>query len=116
MLVSLAQRSPDFWSWRGGVFWFTRESASIKTENISSSQHTLLKSVPKEIGGLPLEEILRLIKQIEAEGKEAPLWQHYTTVWLHLINNALAVPKIANSRLKHIKRLLRCKKLLEVKG
>ncbi|GAX40934.1 putative TPR domain protein [Tolypothrix sp. NIES-4075] len=73
MLVSLAQRSPDFWSWRGGVFWFTRESTSIKTENISSSQHTLLKSVPKEIGGLPLEEILRLISQIEAEGKEAPL-------------------------------------------
>ncbi len=73
MLVSLAQRSPDFWSWRGGVFWFTRESASIKTENISLSQYTLLKSVPKEIGGLPLEEILRLIKQIEAEGKEAPL-------------------------------------------
>jgi tetratricopeptide (TPR) repeat protein len=74
MLVSLAQRSPDFWSWRGGVFWFTRESASIKTANLSlSQQHTLLKSVPKEIGGLPLEEILRLIKEIEAEGKEAPL-------------------------------------------
>jgi tetratricopeptide (TPR) repeat protein len=32
-----------------------------------------LKSVPKEIGGLPLEEILRLIKEIEAGGKDAPL-------------------------------------------
>ncbi|MGI2909066.1 tetratricopeptide repeat protein, partial [Tolypothrix sp. VBCCA 56010] len=74
MLVSLAQRSPDFWSWRGGVFWFTRESASIDRRNISELQSlSVSKTIPKEIGGLPLEEILRLISQIEAEGKEAPL-------------------------------------------
>ncbi|MGH8002554.1 MAG: hypothetical protein ACREPR_24765 [Brasilonema sp.] len=29
ILVRLAERAPDFWSWRGGVFWFSRESTRV---------------------------------------------------------------------------------------
>ena len=72
VLVRLAEKAPDFWSWRGGVFWFTRESTPVEIANISVS-NPISRTAPKEIGGLPLEEILRLIEQIEAEEKEAPL-------------------------------------------
>ena len=72
ILVRLAERAPDFWSWRGGVFWFTRESTTVERENISVSR-TLSTTTPKQTGGLPLEEILRLIEQIEAQGKESPI-------------------------------------------
>ena len=72
VLVRLAEKAPDFWSWRGGVFWFTRESTPVEIANISVS-NPISRIAPKEIGGLPLSEILRLIEQIEAEEKEAPL-------------------------------------------
>ncbi|WP_017316750.1 tetratricopeptide repeat protein [Mastigocladopsis repens] len=72
ILVRLAERAPDFWSWRGGVFWFTRESTTVERENFSVSR-TLSTTAPKQTVGLPLEEILRLIEQIEAQGKESPI-------------------------------------------
>ncbi|MCC2692614.1 tetratricopeptide repeat protein [Nodularia sp. LEGE 04288] len=72
VLIRLAERAPDFWSWRGGVFCFTRESVTVESRGISESNH-IFQSAPEDIGGLPLEEILQLIAQIEAEGKEAPL-------------------------------------------
>ncbi|KAB8318123.1 tetratricopeptide repeat protein, partial [Tolypothrix campylonemoides VB511288] len=72
ILVRLAERAPDFWSWRGGVFWFTRESTTVERENISVSR-TLSMTAPKQTVGLPLEEILRLIEEIEAQGKESPI-------------------------------------------
>ncbi|MGH8002553.1 MAG: tetratricopeptide repeat protein, partial [Brasilonema sp.] len=53
-----------------------RESTSIVSGNISLSatvSATLSTSEPKETSGLPLEEILRLIEQIEAQGKESPI-------------------------------------------
>ncbi len=72
ILVRLAERAPDFWSWRGGVFWFTRESHSTEVWNtaISPVQQT---TTPKKTSGLPLEEILRLIEQIELQDRESPL-------------------------------------------
>ncbi|BAZ63531.1 hypothetical protein NIES4105_92570 [Calothrix sp. NIES-4105] len=77
ILVSLAQRAPDFWSWRGGVFWFTREPTAQTTNNYEFSSSNVLdnpiKNPSKETSSLPLEEILRLIEQIEAQGEEAPL-------------------------------------------
>ncbi|KAB8333922.1 tetratricopeptide repeat protein [Scytonema tolypothrichoides VB-61278] len=75
ILVRLAERAPDFWSWRGGVFWFTRESISFASANVSllGTVSATLSSEPKEASGLPLQEILRLISQIEAQGKESPI-------------------------------------------
>jgi tetratricopeptide (TPR) repeat protein len=72
ILVRLAERAPDFWSWRGGVFWFKRESNQVEVAN-TSVLNTISRTVSKEPGGLPLEEILRLIEQIEAEEQESPL-------------------------------------------
>ncbi|MEH1957405.1 tetratricopeptide repeat protein [Nostoc sp.] len=72
MLARLVEKAPDFWSWRGGVFWFKRESAPLELARDNVSQH-ISKTVSEEPGGLPLEEILRLIEQIEAQEKEAPL-------------------------------------------
>lgn len=68
----LVEKAPDFWSWRGGVFWFKRESVSLELASANVSRH-ISKTIPQEPGGLPLEEILRLIEQIEAQEKEAPL-------------------------------------------
>ncbi|MEH2230363.1 MAG: tetratricopeptide repeat protein, partial [Nostoc sp.] len=72
ILVRLVEKAPDFWSWRGGVFWFKRESVSLELASTNVSRH-ISKTIPEEPGGLPLEEILRLIEQIEAQEKEAPL-------------------------------------------
>jgi tetratricopeptide (TPR) repeat protein len=72
ILVRLVEKAPDFWSWRGGVFWFKRESVSQELASADVSRH-ISKTIPEEPGGLPLEEILRLIEQIEAQEKEAPL-------------------------------------------
>ena len=72
ILVRLVEKAPDFWSWRGGVFWFKRESVLQELASANSQQY-ISKTIPKEPGGLPLEEILRLIEQIEAQEKEAPL-------------------------------------------
>ena len=72
ILVRLVEKAPDFWSWRGGVFWFERESVSLELASANVSRD-ISKTIPQEPGGLPLEEILRLIEQIEAQEKEAPL-------------------------------------------
>ncbi len=72
VLIRLAERAPDFWSWRGGVFCFTRESVTVESRGISGTNN-ISQSAPEEIGGLPLEEILQLIARIESEGTEAPL-------------------------------------------
>ncbi|MDM9583507.1 tetratricopeptide repeat protein [Nostoc sp. GT001] len=72
MLVRLVEKAPDFWSWRGGVFWFKSESVPQELASANVSQH-ISNTVSEEAGRLPLEEILRLIEQIEAQEKEAPL-------------------------------------------
>ena len=75
VVTSLSKKAPDFWSWRGGVFWFARESNPVEIHNIGNSNinYGTFKTVTKEVGGLPLEEILRLIDNIEAQGKDSPL-------------------------------------------
>jgi tetratricopeptide (TPR) repeat protein len=75
VVTRLAQKAPDFWSWRGGVFWFARESSPVEIQHIANSNinYVTSKTVTKEVGGLPLEEILRLIDNIEAQGKDSPL-------------------------------------------
>ncbi|GAB1539497.1 hypothetical protein NUACC21_21640 [Scytonema sp. NUACC21] len=72
ILVRLEERAPDFWSWRGGVFWFRSELPSVEIRNtaISPLQHT---TASEKTSGLPLEEILRLIEEIEAQNQESPL-------------------------------------------
>ena len=72
ILVRLVEKAPDFWSWRGGVFWFKRESVSQELASANVSRD-ISKTVSEEPIGLPLEEILQLIEQIEAQTKEAPL-------------------------------------------
>jgi tetratricopeptide (TPR) repeat protein len=75
VVTRLAQKAPDFWSWRGGVFWFARESSPVEIQNIANSNigYVTSKTVTKEVSGLPLEEILRLIDNIESQGKDSPL-------------------------------------------
>ncbi|NJK28184.1 MAG: hypothetical protein HC925_06370 [Coleofasciculaceae cyanobacterium SM2_3_26] len=41
VLTQLAERSPDFWSWRGGVFWF-----GVRAEDIPHLEQTAVAQLP----------------------------------------------------------------------
>jgi tetratricopeptide (TPR) repeat protein len=73
VLQKLAERAPDFWSWRGGVFWFEGKRPEAIYTGSATMSPVAVQSQPNLIG-LPLEELQQLIEQIEQQqGKEAPL-------------------------------------------
>ncbi|WP_416673735.1 tetratricopeptide repeat protein [Egbenema bharatensis] len=70
LLAQLAEKAPDFWSWRGGVFWFVGKAGL--PEPIESPASHLPKSPAK-----PLDpELANLLTRIEAmeqqQGRDAP--------------------------------------------
>ena len=77
----LAERAPDFWSWRGGVFWF---EGRPQAERVSKGDGYATQQQPQVYqfqsrgeqrkGALSVEELLRLIESVEAQqGEDAPL-------------------------------------------
>ncbi|MBE9181894.1 tetratricopeptide repeat protein [Oculatella sp. LEGE 06141] len=73
VLVRMAQRAPDFWSWRGGVFWFTGQ---VKANEPVAAMPLPTFSITSraDSDGLPLEELKQLIATTEAEqGSNAPI-------------------------------------------
>ena len=78
VLAQLAEQAPDFWSWRGGVFWFWQTQPSLVTAKgkIPNSVSELVSPQPQ--AGLAIHpEIsgwLHLIEYIQQQqGQETPL-------------------------------------------
>ncbi len=72
LLVRLAERAPDFWSWRGGVFWFEDSPTSAVMSTSATWEGTFPPS--SETHTLPVEDLLSLIAQIEQQqGQDASL-------------------------------------------
>lgn len=71
LLVQLAEKAPDFWSWRGGVFWFAGQTDAPQPGEavVSPSRGTSpVKTIEPK-----LADLLHLIEQIEQEqGQNAP--------------------------------------------
>jgi tetratricopeptide (TPR) repeat protein len=70
--VKLAQKAPDFWNRRGGVFWFAKESNFLDSST-SKNLNLTSATVTEPVGSLLLEEILQIIDKIEIQGKKSPL-------------------------------------------
>jgi len=72
VLVRLATNAPDFWSWRGGVFWFTGRSPDpLYQKGAEPVFARSLDPIPDE--ELPLDNLLSLIKTIAAQNPKDPL-------------------------------------------
>jgi tetratricopeptide (TPR) repeat protein len=71
LLVQLAEKAPDFWSWRGGVFWFTGETDALQlVESVASAPQkvALAKAIEPDLAAL-----LQWIEQLEQQqGRDAP--------------------------------------------
>ncbi|KAM3090603.1 tetratricopeptide repeat protein [Phormidesmis sp. 146-35] len=71
VLVRLAERAPDFWSWRGGVVWF---EGKPQTDYSHFARSEVRSSEPPDPSSLQPEELLAMIEQIERQqGTDAPL-------------------------------------------
>ncbi|MFM7526971.1 MAG: tetratricopeptide repeat protein [Nodosilinea sp.] len=69
LLAQLAQKSPDFWSWRGGVFWFANQTGFAELPETPTPPST---KPPAHLEP-QLADLLALIEQIEQQqGRDAP--------------------------------------------
>ncbi|MEC4818459.1 MAG: tetratricopeptide repeat protein [Scytonema sp. PMC 1069.18] len=76
ILVNLSQKSPDFWSWRNGVFRFV----SKKTNAVFNEEHKSIRFVLSNVElvntndnnsyFLPIKDLQELIQQIEQRGEK----------------------------------------------
>ncbi|RMF68759.1 MAG: tetratricopeptide repeat protein [Cyanobacteria bacterium J069] len=63
LVVLLAQQAPDFWSWRGGVFWFGLRSEALRpVEPVARSGQQAVGQVDAT-----LAELLQLIETLEQQ-------------------------------------------------
>ncbi|MGI0485117.1 hypothetical protein ACN4EK_06745, partial [Pantanalinema rosaneae CENA516] len=65
VLTQLAERSPDFWSWRGGVFWFGLQPEDLRSPDRNSPQ-TIQSPHQTELNGT-LENLLHQIEALEQQ-------------------------------------------------
>ncbi len=66
VLTQLAERSPDFWSWRGGVFWF-----GLRPEDLPPVMPTMTIAIPK-IEPAELQDLLQQIEDLEKQPEANP--------------------------------------------
>ena len=90
LLVQLAEQAPDFWSWRGGVFWFEGKTGAppLMPEMVSNQA----KKIPVDRTQPELTELLLLIEQIEQQdGRDAPplaaLYEQLGQIYAHRMSS-----------------------------
>jgi tetratricopeptide (TPR) repeat protein len=72
ILKKLSGKSPDFWSWRSGVFQFI-DSSTLMEINLGSYPQTSWWSITRDkSNNLPLDELLDNISKLEQQNKASP--------------------------------------------
>ncbi|MCC5607488.1 tetratricopeptide repeat protein [Nostoc sp. CHAB 5834] len=88
LMINLIKKAPDFWSWRNGVFRFVSHAKNVISARELEAIRFALRSTELENFNsdndyfLPIEDLQRLIQQIEqqSEIKDAKLASLYITL------------------------------------
>ncbi|BBD65248.1 hypothetical protein NIES4070_15990 [Nostoc commune HK-02] len=88
LMINLMKKAPDFWSWRNGVFRFVSHAKSvISAREVEAIRFALTSTELENFNSdndyfLPIEDLQRLIQQIEqqSEIKDAKLASLYITL------------------------------------
>ncbi|WP_442943563.1 tetratricopeptide repeat protein [Nostoc sp.] len=88
LMINLIKKAPDFWSWRNGVFrFFSHAKNVISAREVEAIRFGLINTELENFNSdndyfLPIEDLQRLIQQIEqqSEIKDAKLASLYTTL------------------------------------
>jgi tetratricopeptide (TPR) repeat protein len=85
LLQNLIKKSPDFWSWRAGVFRFvSHQKNTVSPRDIENFRHfisdiNLEKADDDNQYFLPIEDLQRLIQQIESQQIESQQVSNHAT-------------------------------------
>ncbi|MCC5643872.1 tetratricopeptide repeat protein [Nostoc sp. CHAB 5824] len=88
LMINLMKKAPDFWSWRNGVFRFVSHAKNvISAREVEAIRFALISTELENFNSeneyfLPIEDLQRLIQQIEqqSEIKDAKLASLYITL------------------------------------
>ncbi|MGF2040337.1 MAG: tetratricopeptide repeat protein [Nostoc sp. CmiVER01] len=88
VMINLMKKAPDFWSWRNGVFRFVSHAKNvISAKEVEAIRFALTSTELENFNSdndyfLPIEDLQRLIQQIEqqSEIKDAKLASLYVTL------------------------------------